>query len=205
MSQALSNEISNRISADNAVSANALSMNNTLSQGISVISQQVSVLSAGLVPFQVRTISAADVGISATALTPVTGLSASVTGSGAIYQVNGILLLQMSVANTIGIGLTFPGMKQAGGFIRGMQVITQGGDSYSTTRGMQAVFNETGSASIIFSVTIATGTNTTFPIKIDGLFVTSTAGTIQVAARASATTSPLTFKVGSYLQALKIG
>src|SRR6185369_12487822 len=110
----------------------------------------------------------------------------------------GKILYTVSASNTVGLGLTFPGMKQCGGFFRGMQTITQGGDSYSTTRGMQAIFNENASGSIVFS-TVPAASATTYIVDFDALFVTSTAGTIQLQARASATATPMICLGGSYM------
>jgi hypothetical protein len=235
VSNALSVEIANRISADNALSnfisanfgnqisilsqnisvlsvaantvSNAVSIVsvaiNVVSQAVSVLSQQVSVLSNQLSQmgaFQQFVVSGGTQGLSGTALTNISGLSISVAING-VYQVEAMVLFAMSTANTIGFGLTFPGMKQSGGhMIMGMSLVAAGTTPVGRTN--FGVFNENGSGSILVSsASVPAGT---MPLWLRAVFNVSTAGTIQLQARVSATTAPVNIFVGSFIKAFKI-
>lgn len=192
---ALSVIVSNQGSAIAANSADVTSIKNI----VSIISQQISVISAGLGAPQLKVVQNIQ-GLSGTALTNISGLSASVT-SGAVYQVEGMVIYKMSVANTMGFGLTFPAGVTAGGKVDGDVSV---GGVLSTTVDQIAYFDETASGSILYSVTPAT--TTTHIIFVNALFqISTTAGTIQLQARTSVTTSPINIQKGSFLRAYKIG
>ena len=169
-----------------------------LSQALSVLSQQVSVISAGLGGMQLKVVQGTQ-GVSATAGagTNVSGLSASVAASGGIYQIEGAVIYQTSaLPTTLGLGLNFPGMVNASGIFKGGTTISQ------VTSVVVGQFNEDSSNSMTFS--IAVSTVSTMIANVDGIFAISTAGTIQVIARVSATTQPVNIQAGSYLRAYKI-
>ncbi len=197
ISNALSNEISNRTSADNAVSANLTS---AVSQNLSVLSQQASVLSAALL-IQLAVVGGTQ-GLSSTSFVNVSGLSVSVTAGG-VYQVQGIVMGAMSVANTVQWTLTFPAMTQATGkLMAGLGNVAAGGDTLSSERFQGGIFDETGSGSTLLSVLHTTTTNR--GMFFDALFVVSTTGTVQVQAKVSVTTSPINIFKGSFIKAFKI-
>lgn len=194
----LSGEVSDRVSADNVLSTRIDTVSNqvsVLSQQVSVLSQQVSVISAGLGGVQLRVASNVQ-GISATALANISGLSASVA-SAAVYQIEGMVLYRMSVADTVGFGLTFPTGVVAGVRYQGTSAVGQGA-------GVAAFGNEDASGSIVYSVIPAAAVSTNI-LRIDGVFqVSTTAGIVQLQARVSATANPVNIQAGSYLRAYKI-
>ncbi len=175
-----------------------------VSQNLSVLSQSVSVISAGLGAPQAKVVTGIQI-ISTVALTNVSGLSVSVAGSGAVYRVEGQLLYTLSAAAAVvKAGLTFPGMQVATGkFLGNMSIAAAGVVGLSTTMAAAGWFNEAASGSIVYSV--AGGASATvYGVRVDGLFVTSTAGTIQLQAGASTTTGAVHIQKGSYIQAFKM-
>ena len=167
-----------------------------ISQQLSVLSQAVSVISAGLGAVQMAFVSVAQ-SISATGLFDISGLSVSVAGASAVYIVEGMIVYQMSVADAVGFGMSFPGMGAVGGLWRGNASV---GQSVQTV----ASFNEDASNSIVLSVVAGTALST-LVARVEAMFQTSTAGQIIVRTRVSATTSPVTILRGSYLRTYKIG
>lgn len=197
----------NTISNATSIVSQAISV---LSQQLSVISQAVSVLSqqvslaggfqVGLISTGIQGVS----GVSTTGMPTISGMSVSVAANG-IYQIVGAIMFQMSVSNAYGIGMTFPGMKQAAcRFFGTLTVAAALGDGFSTTRVTGGYLNENGSNSIIVSAIVGTA-GVTEVVLFDGVFNVSTAGTIQMVARASVTTSPLNILPGSYIRAVRVG
>ena len=168
----------------------------TLSNAISVISQQVSVISAGLGGLQLRVVSLAQ-GVSSTAAAgiAVSGLSISVAAGG-IYQVDGKIMYRMSAADALGIILNFPAMVFAAGTVKGSNLLTQ------LTSVVVGTFDEGASNSVIFSAIMST--TSTAIATLDAIFNVSAAGTIQLNARVSATANPVSVLAGSYLRAYRI-
>jgi hypothetical protein len=184
------------------LSANSVVLSNAVS-AIQANSADVTSIKAnylsGLGQTQLRVVGNIQ-GVSATALTNVSGLSASVT-SGAVYRITGWVMFQMSVANTFGFGLTFPGGCVTNGTFQGN--ISVGNTGLSATGAGGAWWDGAASGSIVYSAVAAT--TSTLGVAIDGLFQTSTtAGTIQVQSRVSVTTSPMNVLKGSYLQAFRV-
>jgi hypothetical protein len=153
---------------------------------------------------QMRWVSAAQ-GVSSTAAAGVaiSGLSVSVAAGG-IYQIDGRVLVQMSVVDALGFSFTFPAMVSSGcaGILRGAAGLTGGGglgQSMSVTTG---AFDEGGSNSIVLSLIMSTISSTL--IDIQWMAQVSAAGTIQMNARVSATTKPVNIQAGSFLRAHRI-
>lgn len=168
-----------------------------LSQSISVLSQQVSVMSAGLGGVQMQVVGGIQ-GVSSIAAggIAISGLSASVT-SAATYRVEGLILYQMSAADAFGVALTFPA-----GTLANFEL--WGANAMGVSAPLTATGNEDASGSIVYSAIVAVATST-LGVHLDGQFVTSaTAGTIQVLARVSATTKPANIQRGSFLRAYKL-
>ncbi len=192
--------LSQQVSAlSNAVSVLSQQVS-ALSQVVSVISQQLSVLSAGLGGMQMRVVGNVQ-GLSSITFANVSGLSASVA-SAAVYEIQGIVMYQMSVAPTIvAWTVTFPAGCTVAGRLDGN--ISVGNTGLSVTGGNAAFFDGAASGSAILSIVPAS--TSTFAVYIDGLFqVSTTAGTIQIQARTSATTQPINIQRGSYLRAYKL-
>jgi hypothetical protein len=186
-----------------AVSAAAASADASLSTRIDTASAQVASIVnnylSALGTTHMRYVSGAQ-GVSGTALTDISGLSL-VLSAGGIYRVELFINHRMSVANTYGYGLSFPAMVHAGG--RWMGPASVGGSAFesaTTTRG--GWFNEAASGSIVMSA--VAGATTTFPIIMEGLFMASATGTLQVMARTSATGSPVSVLPGSHVRAYKL-
>lgn len=176
-----------------------------ISQQVSVISQTLSVISAGgLTRPQVKAATNIQI-ISAVALTNVSGLSVSVTGSGAVYRIMGCIMYTLSVAaSPIKFGATWPGTVVAAGQWYGFMSIPAAGiTNLSTTVAAAGQFNGGASGSIVYSA--AGGTSATvYAAFLEAVFVISTAGTIQLQAGASTTTGAIHIQQGSYIQAFRI-
>lgn len=168
----------------------------TLSLAASALSTAISAISASMGGFQIRMVSGGNQGISATGLTDVSGLSLSMAAGG-VYQVEAYIINRMSASNVYKFGLSFPVMQsaQAAGF-------WQGGISVGNNTSVRlGVFNDTGSNSVTLSIAAAVGT---FPITLEGLFVVSVGGTLQVMAAVSSGAAPIEIKPGSYIKAYKL-
>ena len=197
-SNAVSNEISNRISADNV-----------LSQAISVISDQVSVISAGLGLPQVKVVGNIQT-ISATALTNISGMSVSVVAGGT-YKVQAVIMHTHSAGATtaiFGFGLTFPAMVggapgAVGRFDGFPSAVVGSAVNLVSTNSFGVIHNGSASGSILVSAANQTS-GAVIATWYDGLFIVSTSGTIQFQAKASATTAAVHIQRGSYVQAFRI-
>ena len=188
--------LSQQVSVLSVQVVSVITLHNALSQVVSVISQQVSVISAGLGGVQLRWVSVGQ-GISSTAAAgaAISGLSVSVAAAG-IYQIQGQINYQMSVADAFGISFTFPAMVNAAATI-------YGANATGVSAPLTAAFNEDASNSIVYSAVVATAASTIYA-RFDGLFNVSAAGTIQANARVSAAAKPANVLAGSYIRAYKI-
>lgn len=193
-------------SADNAIS-NAVSILSAqlslqvsaLSQAVSAISVRVDTISTGLGGVQMRVISSGNQVLSNTGSAVISGLSISAAING-IYEVHAMIPYTMTSAttSTIGFGLTFPGMKAGtAGLWRGDLTVGQAAQTSAL-----GSFNEDGSGSIHMSATIVAAPNSTLVAMMDGIFLVSTAGTIQVTGR---TGGVITIFAGGFIRAFKIG
>jgi hypothetical protein len=186
-----------------AVSAAAASAAASLSTRIDTASAQVASIVnnylSALGTTHMRYVSGAQ-GISATALTDISGLSLTLSAGG-MYRVELFINHRMSVGNTYGYGLSFPAMTHAGG--RWMGAASVGGSAFesaTTTRG--GWFNEAATGSIVMSA--VNGATTTQPVLMEALFMVSTTGTLQVMGRTSAAGSPVSVLPGSHVRAYKL-
>jgi hypothetical protein len=172
-----------------------------LSQAVSVLSQAVSVISAAVAGPVQRMISAvAAVTVSASGLTNITGLSASVAAGGS-YRLDACLIHSLSSPNAFGFGLTFPAFEVAAGTLRGIVSIA----AASGISLIHGAFNKNGSGSIVYSA-VAGDSATNYHTFITGYFHSANAdGVIQLQARTSgATVGAINIQKGSYMQLFRI-
>jgi hypothetical protein len=107
-------------------------------------------------------------------------------------------------AAPVKLGLTFPAMTVAAGNLYGRHSVAAAGGALTTAVEGTGFFNQLASGSIIYSV--ANGTSAVvYHAMLEGLFVVSTAGTIQLQAGASTTTGAVHIQRGSFIQAFRIG
>ena len=162
-----------------------------LSQAHSVLSQAFSALSAGIGTVQQKVVSNTQT-ISGTVTVAISALSAVIAANG-VYQIDGAILFNMSVADTVKFNLsgTTSAAVVAGGHF---EVAT--GTSARVLENFQA-FPWTVSATV--------ATTSTFTAKIDAIIAASAAFTLQAFALASAAGNDINIKKGSYLRAYKVG
>jgi trimeric autotransporter adhesin len=188
--QSIINALSNTISDAKSVGADSYSV---LSAAIASVNQRVSVMGS----VRIRLLGNITT-VSATALTNISGLSASVDAGG-IYKVEGHLMHTHSAANAFGLGVTFPAMAAAAGGWSGIVSLPAAGALWVSTVTGRGAFNANGSGSITYSAAAGASAVPLFT-KLEGIFNVSAAGIIQVQARVSATgTGAIHFLPGSYL------
>jgi hypothetical protein len=202
--------ISNLTSAHNALSnvvSNALSAGDAVSNQISVISQQVSVLSALLVKVQgqnmvrTTTVELSNI-VSGATMVDIAGTTVSVSAGG-YYEYRAMLNVGCSVANTFRFGITFPAMvaNGAGGFIfAAASVGTSAGES--VTGGRIQYFDDDGSGSVVMSIT--KGATSASPLYIQANFAASANGNIILMGATSISTSNLKINPGSFVRLFKL-
>lgn len=213
LSQAVS-VLSNTVSAisarmdglSQAVSVVSQSLS-VLSQSVSVLSQAVSVISAGLGGLQIKVVGDSQ-GISATTLgsanSRISGLSIS-CAAGAVYKLEGMIMLSISAGtqHRLALSTSATTFKHAAGFWDGM--ISIGPAFNASTQAYQGRWNQGSFGSVSYSAVAGTA-GVVYGIKLNGVIATSTTGgTIQIKALASAAAAPLTILQGSYVRAFKIG
>jgi hypothetical protein len=210
ISQALSVETANRVSADNALSQSLSVVSqqlSVLSQAHSVLSQAHSVISAGLGLPQMRVIQNAQV-ISATAFTNVSGLSLSVT-SAATYRVEGRILFTTSIVTGTAFGFTYPAGVGPGVMTMEFMANNAGTPGNLTSANYVANrLNETSMSTVAtaqMSLVAQLVSATTGELEVYGLIkISATAGAIQLQAKQSAAGGGVQFLPGSYLQAFRV-
>lgn len=199
LSQAVS-VISQQVSVISVQVASAISLHNALSNVVSLVSVRLDTIS-NIVSSYGRTgqllVVANTQGVSSTAAAGVaiSGLSIALSAGG-VYQVNGLILYQMSAADAFGVSFTFPGMVVAHGEI-------EGANATGVSTPLNATFNEDASNSIVYSAVVAVAVST-IAVKFNALFAVSTAGTLQANARVSATTKPANILKGSHIRSFQI-
>jgi hypothetical protein len=181
--QSVINQISNTFS-------NAFSAGSVVSSRITSVYGQVALLQTTL---------AASVGA---ALADITGTTVAVSAGG-YYEYRAHLNVAMSVANTYGIGITFPGMKDgaATGYMYGTASVGASAGE-SVTGGRFFAFDEDGSGSIILSVT--KGVASVTPAIVQAAFAVSTGGNIILQYRSSVSTANVKINPGSYARLFKL-
>jgi hypothetical protein len=208
---ALSQQVSALSSQVSTVSGAVTSVDtrlNTVSQQVSVLSQAFSVLSAGLGGVQLRALGNITT-VSATAFTNVSGMSLSVT-SAATYQIDGLIVHTVSTVNVAKFGFTFPGGITDGGIwlIGRASVIAAGADAFTSGivyHGYQDGPSMSTVATVLTSATYGASV-TQYMTQIAGVIRTgANAGAVQLQALNSAAATSITFRLGSYLRAYKIG
>ena len=194
------------LSVSDAKNSNAISVLSqavsVLSQSVSVLSQSVSVLSVAVAGPTTRVLSTIQT-ISATTLTNISGLSATLLAGG-VYQLQAFLFANIgAAAQTYGYGMTFPAMARTRGNIYATTSTIQGGIPTLSTIGLMANWDgDSASGSVILS-TISVAYLSGF-VVYGGLFVVSTQGTLQLQAKASTGTTAIQFLPGSYMQVFRI-
>jgi len=142
--------------------------------------------------------------VSAVTLTDISGLSLAVS-AGAHYIFDAMLLCSTSVAQPIGFGMTFPAMTMAGGVMqRAITAITSAA-TQSVVNLVHGMWTGAGSGSIIIS-SPAPGVAGGLPVPVfqNGVFLVSTAGTLQLQANASTGTGQIVIEAGSYMRLAKL-
>jgi len=172
---------------------------------INIVNSRVTSVLTGVVPWiscSRTLLSANATDISATALTKVPGLSATVV-SGAAYKFEAMLLhlISNATANTYGIGLSIPTLTKAGfEWITRCSAVAAGG-LFASTIAAHGYMTEGGTNSIIISTVASTATNMTL---IMGVFKCAANGSLNIKARVSAATAPITFLDGSYVMIYRL-
>lgn len=188
--------------------SNAISARAVISQQVSVLSQAVSVISAGLGAPQLRRVTGAQV-ISATALTNISGLSLSVISAG-VYRIEGRVLFTLSTITGTKFGFTYPAAISTGSMTMECvtSVIAAGPvNQTSVNYVVGRIANTQMSTAATAQISLLGGASAvTHELEIYGLVnIGANAGTIQLQAAQSATGGGVNILAGSFLQAFKIG
>lgn len=153
---------------------------------------------------------AGDQGISVTQQTNISGMSVSVVAGG-IYRLDAMVLVNRGAGAAVAkMGLTFPAMKTARGYIKYTLSSPNGLPGTTTevvsSQGFFALIEgDSASGSIIVSALNTVGAVVSNLAVYQGLFVVSTSGTIQLQAGASTSAGTgLTILAGSYMQVFRI-
>jgi hypothetical protein len=181
------------------VVSNALSAGDVLSNSISAISNKMSVISANIGTPQLRRLTTTAT-ISASGLTKISGLSATMVSTGS-YKVHAVLMHSHSLAatNGFGFGVSGPVVTMATGVWRGFTSVVQPASA------IFGYFNQAGLGSITYSVAGTHASATNYRTELDMDLVNVTSGTLQLKARSSAaTTGAIDVQAGSYIQAFRI-
>jgi hypothetical protein len=181
------------------VVSNALSAGDALSVTFNAISNKMSVISAGLGVPQLRRLTTTAT-ISASGLTKISGLSATLVSTGS-YQVHAVLMHSHSLqaTNGFGFGVSGPVVTMATGVWRGFTSVVQPASA------IFGYFNQAGLGSITYSVAGTHASATNYRTELDMDLVNVTSGTLQLKARTSAaTTGAIDVQAGSYIQAFRI-
>lgn len=151
-----------------------------------------------------------DQGISATSQTNISGMSVSVVAGG-IYRLDAMVLVNRGAGAAVAkMGLTFPAMKTARGYIKYTLSSPNGLPGTTTevvsSQGFFALIEgDSASGSIIVSALNTVGAVVSNLAVYQGLFVVSTSGVIQLQAGASTSAGTgLTILAGSYMQVFRI-
>jgi hypothetical protein len=177
---------------------NALSAGDVVSNQISVISQKLSVISAGLGIPQLRMTNTTAT-ISASGLTKISGLSVNLVSTG-VYQIHAVLHHTHSAQTTngFGFGVSSPGATRATGAWRGFV-------STTSPTAIHGYFNQAGYGSITYSVAGVEASAVVYRTELDMDVIGATSGPVQVKARSSAAgTGAIDIRAGSYIQAFLI-
>lgn len=177
--------LSDAISAGSATASNLLSNINALS---TTVSRDRWAMVQGIQS------------ISATALLTVSGLSLAVS-AGEAYKLDAQILYRMSVSNTVGFGIEFPGLSASNILIHGQGSV---GPVAASSFSLLVVggLDETGSNSVVFSAPVASGK--TYRVEYNGIIVCSTAGAVHLKARVSVSSTAVEINRGSFLRLFKL-
>jgi hypothetical protein len=181
------------------VVSNALSAGDALSVTFNAISNKMSVFSANIGTPQLRRLTTTAT-ISASGLTKISGLSATLVSTGS-YQVHAVLMHSHSLqaTNGFGFGVSGPVVTMATGVWRGFTSVVQPASA------IFGYFNQAGMGSITYSVAGVAASATNYRTELDMDLVNVTSGTLQLKARSSAaTTGAIDVQAGSYIQAFRI-
>lgn len=138
-----------------------------------------------------------------TALADITGTTVAIS-AGFYYEYQARLNVTISVANTYGIGITFPAMSAncAGGYMIGFG--SMGASAWQSTVGNVRIigFDEDSSGSIILSVT--KGATSLTPVEVKANWVPTANGNVVLQYRASVSTSNVKIMPGSYVKCVRL-
>lgn len=146
----------------------------------------------------VRSVSAGTQSIAVSTLTDISGLSLALSADKS-YEVKSFIAISVDPNQLVRFSLSFPAMKTATARWRYSRDV----DNNSIER--TGVVTNLGSGSITLSVDYTTGTLDQQPIQLDGIFLVSTSGTMQVAAAIGNVAVPaLHILPGSYIKATQL-
>lgn len=182
----ISVQVQSAISIHNALSARADTLSNLVSIGIGI--------NAGVGTFRAIT-GVQGVSSTAAAGVAISGLSATLSAGG-VFHLEGVIIYQMSAADAFGVSFTLPALAPSSFKI-------YGANATGVSAPLAATFNEDASNSIVYSAIVATATST-IAVFFEGVAVCSTAGTVQLNARVSATTKPANIQRGTYLRSRQL-
>lgn len=221
------------VSAQAASAISVLSQQvSVLSQQVSVLSQAVSVVSAAVANVSAVSAGGTAVGlqsvvnalsnrisaipgagsvnavavvgnaqtISATTLANVSGMLASVSAA-KLYRLEGYLLFSVPSANVGKFGMTFPAMTRAGAHLWGATSILAGAAASSFSSFYAGEIGIANTGAVAVSVAFGVGNHA---MGIDGAFLVSTGGAIQLQAAGSVGTAPIVILPGSYMRVFKL-
>jgi len=186
VSNALSNEISNRISADNAVSANAASANSDLRSA--AVGQRV--------------LRVASTTVSAATLTNVGSMVVSLTGGG-YYKVEGWLQFQCLTSGGFAYGFSAPATGIGGAHFQFQMLSAVGQGPTDYADGGVALSQVVAGQTAVVSLSVLS-INAPRNVNFWGFIHASATGTFQIMARASVAASGMVVGHG-YIQAIRVG
>jgi hypothetical protein len=197
----LSNQISVLSQAVSVLSAGYVSV----AQQVSVLSQAVSVLSVRVDQNVPRyAIVANTQGLSGATLTDISGLSVAFS-TGATYQIHAHIMFSASVAGNVRFGLSIPGAVAVQGNMMVNRASPTTGFFTSATGVINFFdFNAAGNT-VIASTASVVATGVRLGAVMDALIVSATAGTLQMMAAVSATNAPINIMPGSFIKTYKLG
>jgi hypothetical protein len=177
------------------VVSNALSAGDALSVTFNAISNKMSVISAGI-GLPEKNVLANTATISASGLTKISGMSVTLVSTGN-YEVKAVLQHSHSAANAFGFGVSGPVVTMATGEWRGYVSVPAESMFFG-------YFNQAGFGSITYSA-VPTASATNYRTELNMNIAGATSGRLQLKARTSAAgVGAIDIRAGSYIRAYRI-
>jgi hypothetical protein len=193
------------LSAGGASTHGLQSVVNVLSNRISIAQAagSGSIASAELVPLQLKLVTGSQV-ISASALTNISGLSATVS-AGVTYRLQAMVLVDRGVASETKYGLTFPAMTRVRGKVFTPLANVQGQPTVSTLGYHVGFEGDSASGSVLISIISTAAALVSTFVQYTAVMLVSTTGTVQLQAAGQADTAAIAIQPGSYLEVYRLG